>query len=121
MDTYDSGEDDEDDDNDDENEGSDPTASQRGRLGSASCAFDETDETIGRRKRKLCMRDSTSVTLVVDDDDDDQVRNVNGDDDDGGYDRDRDDRGNMTGSFYHGRNRPYSGSYDNLYEESTIV
>lgn len=36
-------------------------------------------------------------------------------------DDDEDDRRNMTGGFYHGRNRRYSGSYDNVYDESTIV
>lgn len=34
---------------------------------------------------------------------------------------DEEDRKNMTGNFYHGRNRHYSGSYDNVYEESTVV
>lgn len=57
---------------------------------------------------------------------------LDGDEDDGGggwihrdsedeVEEAEDDRRNMTGGFYHGRNRRYSGSYDNLYDESTIV
>lgn len=52
---------------------------------------------------------------------------LDGDEDDGGGgwihedEEEEDDRRNMTGGFYHGRNRRYSGSYDNLYDESTIV
>lgn len=70
---------------------------------------DETDQwatsSVGEGQRKG-RNDSMRITLK---------------DSDLEEEEDEDDRRNMTGSFYHGRNRRYSGSYDNVYEESTIV
>lgn len=69
--------------------------------GGGTMSPEETDQWARRKGR----HDSTRITLK------DSI----------GDDEDEDDRRNMTGSFYHGRNRRYSGSYDNVYEESTVV
>lgn len=67
---------------------------------------DETDQWATSSATRKGRHDSMRITLQDSDQEEDE---------------DEDDRRNMTGSFYHGRNRRYSGSYDNVYEESTVV